>query len=328
MNAIKHFVNGVDIRRFRFWFQLAAFVLLVYGGRFAVDLGSRLPTFSCGYNRDNGGVCYFLPLQHQLAQPWERLFSPAGIAVLTGFGVFLLWFVVINKAWCGFVCPLGTIQDWITGLRKRLGIRHSSYSDDQFKRFSVIKYIMLLILIFVPLAIGGHFLSHDWGTPFCKLCPGRMIIPLFNGDTSQWTIDFSSTGTMILTALGMFIVGLFFVGSFIKKRFFCFFCPMSALHYIFSKLSFFKLIKDGSKCTRCGDCYTVCDLQIKPIADDVTSTNILKDDCILCMKCVAACPEEGALKVNVFGKSIYEATQAGFAKRMGINDHHANCKKD
>ena len=317
--STKSRIDRIDLRPFRFWFQLAAFIFLVYGGRLAIDLGNSLPTFSCGYNgQGNAGTCYLLPLQHQLAQPWTRLFSPAGITVLTGFGLFVLWFVVLNKAWCGYICPLGTIQDWITGLRKRIGIPYSNYSDEHFNKLKYIKYFLLLALIFIPLAIGGQFLSHDWGVPFCKICPARMIIPAFNGDFRQWTIDFSSDTKMWLTALGMFITGLFFVGSFIKKRFFCFFCPMSAFHFIFSKLSILKLKKDGSKCTVCGDCYRVCDMQIKPIADDITSVDILRDDCILCLKCVAACPEEGALKVDILGKTMFEATRGGFNKRMGV----------
>lgn len=319
--SVKHYIDRMNLRRFRFWFQLGAFVLLVYGGRVAIDLGQSLPTFSCGYNKTGGaGVCYLLPLQHQLALPWAQLFSPMGFMILAGLAMFLLWFITLNKAWCGFICPLGTIQDWLTEVRKLFGIRYSTYSDDQFKKLSWVKYVFLLILIFVPLAIGGQFLSHDWATPFCQLCPARMVIPLLNGDTSQWIIDFSSTGKMVLTALGMFITGLFFIGSFLKKRFFCFFCPMGALHYIFSKLSIFKLKKDGSKCTTCGDCYRVCDLQIKPIADNVVKQDILMDDCILCLKCVAACPEEGALYVNVLGKTVFESTKDGFVKRMGIED--------
>ncbi|MGZ5612891.1 MAG: 4Fe-4S binding protein [Methylobacter sp.] len=316
---IKTYIDRIDLRRFRFWFQLATFALLVYGGRLAIDLGNSLPTFSCGYNKKGqAGVCYLLPLQHQLAEPWSQLFSPAGLGVLGGFVLFLLWFVVLNKAWCGFICPLGTIQDWITSLRKMLGIRYSTYSDEQFKKLSLIKYVLLLALIFMPLAIGGQFLSYDWATPYCQICPARMIIPVFNGDFSQWMVDFSSTGKMVLTALGMFITGLFLIGSFLKKRFFCLFCPMGAFHYIFSKLSLFKLKKEGSKCTVCGDCYRVCDLQIKPIADNVVKKDILMDDCILCLKCVAACPEQGALRVELLGKTVFESTKDGFVKRMGL----------
>lgn len=93
---------------------------------------------------------------------------------------------------------------------------------------------------------------------------------------------------------------------------------MSALHYIFAKFSFVQLKKDGSKCTRCGDCYAVCDMQIKDIADDVQSTNILRDDCILCLKCIAACPEEDALHFDIFKLQAFKSTKVGFEKRMGI----------
>lgn len=310
-------VDRIDLQRFRFWFQLAAFVLFVYGGYLAVDLGNNLPMFSCGYNQDGrAGVCYLLPLQHQLARPWPQLFSLAGIAVLTGFGLFMLWFIVLNKGWCGFMCPLGTLQDWLTGLRKRLGVRYSLYGEKAFNTLSWVKFVLLALMLLIPLAIGGGFLSHDWGAPFCQICPGRVILPLFTGDATQLTVDYSGVGTTVLTGLGMLIAGLFLAGAFVKKRFFCFFCPMSALHYLIAKPALLKLKKDGDKCTRCGDCYRVCDMQIKEIADDVTHKNIMADDCMLCLKCVAACPEEGALKATFAGIPIFTATEAGFVKRM------------
>ena len=121
---------------------------------------------------------------------------------------------------------------------------------------------------------------------------------------------------MIMTALGMLITGLFLAGSFVKKRFFCFFCPMSALQYLFSKPALLNLKKDGDKCTRCGDCYRVCDLEIKEIADEVERSRIMQDDCIMCLKCVADCPEEGALKATFAGIPIFESTEQGFIKRM------------
>ncbi len=326
MSRLRSAINNVNLRRFRFWLQIAFFILFVYGGYLAINLGNDLPTFACGFNQEGrGGVCFLLPLQHLLAGNWSRLFSYAGIAVLIAFLYFTLWFIVLNKAWCGFACPLGTIQDWITSLRTKLGVRYSRYSQGQFKRLTVIKYVLLALTILIPLAIGGGLLSHSMGTPFCDICPGRMIIPLFTGDASQFTIDFSDKTTMVMTALGMLITGLFFAGSFVKKRFFCFFCPMSALHYLFSKPALLNLKKDGDKCTRCGDCYRVCDMEIEEIADDVEKTRIMQDDCIMCLKCVAACPEDKALKVTFLGMPVFESTEQGFIKRM---NHHQETKRE
>ncbi len=317
MSKIRTAVNNVDLRRFRFWLQIGFFVLFIYGGYFAVNLGNELPTFACGYNQEGrGGVCFLLPMQHLLAARWSMLFSYAGIAVLTAFLYFTLWFIVLNKSWCGYACPLGTLQDWITSLRVRLGVRYSRYSQGQFKSLTVIKYVLLALTILLPLGVGGALLPHTLGTPFCDICPGRMLLPLFNADVSQLTIDFSTKTAMIMTALGMLITGLFLAGAFVKKRFFCFFCPMSALQYLFSKPALLNLKKDGDKCTRCGDCYRVCDLDIREIADDVEKSRIMQDDCIMCLKCVAACPEDGALKATFVGFPIFESTEQGFIKRM------------
>ncbi len=316
-SAIKRAVNNVDFNRFRFWLQLFFFVLLVYGGYAGIYLGDRLPTFSCAYNSGGRpGVCYLMPLQHQLAMAPSMLFGYAGIAVLTGFLTFFLWFIALNKGWCGFVCPLGTIQDWMTALRTRTGVRFARYSERTFETLTWIKYVLLALMILIPLGIGAGYISRDMSAPYCAICPARMIIPIFTADFRQFMVDFSSPTKIVMTTLGAATTGLFLVGSFVKKRFWCFYCPMSAFHYLLSKVAFFRLIKDGSKCTRCGDCYSVCDLQIKEIADDVKTPQIMMDDCIVCLKCVAACPEEGALKARFTGMTIFESTEEGFVKRM------------
>jgi len=126
---------------------------------------------------------------------------------------------------------------------------------------------------------------------------------------------------MVLTALGMGITGIFLAGSFYKKRFICLFCPMSAFHYIFSKAALLRLSKDGSKCTRCGNCHRACDVGIHDIADDLESKNIVKDDCMMCFKCVEMCPENECLEIKFLGFPVYKATEEGFFTRMGRRGH-------
>jgi len=321
MNRLRIAVNNCRISRFRFYFQIAAFVLLVYGGYWAINIGDQLPTFACVFEKGRGGSCYLMGLQHQMSIPFKQLFSGRGIGVLVGLATFIGFFIVFNKSWCGYVCPLGTIQDWVTKFRNKLGIRYSTYSEPVNKKLKSVKYMLLALLILIPMGIGNSFaglptLNHDFGVPFCMICPGRTILPLFTGDISQLAIDFSSKTKMVLTALGMAVTGLFFTGAFVKKRFICLFCPMSAFHYIFSKAGLLRLTKKGEKCTRCGNCYRACDVGIREIADDVESKNIVGDDCMMCLKCVEVCPEEGCLKASFLGIPVYESTEEGFFKRM------------
>lgn len=326
MNRLRRAMNNGSVSRFRFWFQISAFALLIYGGYWAINVGDQLPTFACVYDELRGGSCYLLGLQHQMTMPFAQYLSGRAIGVLVGLATFVGFFIVFNKAWCGFACPLGTLQDWISTLRIRLGIRYSSYAETTWQRLSVIKYVLLALLILIPMAIGNSFfglpkLDHDWAVPYCMICPGRTVLPLFAGDIAQLAIDFSSKTKLLLSGLGLAITGLFFTGAFVKKRFFCLFCPMSAFHYIFHKAGFLRLTKVGAKCTRCGNCYRACDVGIRAIADDLNSTNIVKDDCMMCLKCVEACPEEGCLRVGFLGLPIYQATEEGFFKRMARKKH-------
>lgn len=333
MNRFRRYINNSNVSRFRTIIQILSFVLFVYGGYFLMDMGQNLPTFSCPYNTGSPGTCYLISAQHQLHVTWGQLFSFRGLGFVTGLLTFVLFFIIFNKAWCGFACPLGTIQDWITKFRKLTFTRFSRYDEVSFKRLKKVKYIFLILLILIPLGMSNSFfglpkVSHDMGAPFCQVCPGRTVLPLFTGDTSQIFVDFTNKTTMIMSSLGIIFMAVFFVGSFFKKRFFCFFCPMSALQYLFSKIGVLRLTKDGDKCTRCGNCSRVCDVGITAIADDITSKFIVKDDCMMCFKCVEACPEEGALNVKVFNFDIFSSTEEGFFKRYGQEEDFTKSKKE
>ncbi len=325
LEKIRHRLDQGSVSWLRQWLQVAFFLLLVYGGALALNLGDRLPTFACVFNDARGGSCYLMGFQHQMAMPFAQLFSGRGIGVLIGLATFAGFFLLFNKAWCGFACPLGTLQDWITLVRRKLKIRYSSYGKNNFARLSKIKYVLLALLILLPMAMGNSIaglpkLSHDFEVPFCMICPGRPLLPLFTGDLSQLAIDFSSKTKLVFTGLGMLVTGLFLTGSLVKRRFFCLFCPMSAFHYLFSKFALLRLVKDGARCTRCGNCYRACDVGIHAIADDIASRNMVKDDCMMCLKCIEACPEDGCLQARFLGLPVYTSTAAGFFRRAEMPD--------
>jgi polyferredoxin len=313
-----------DVSRFRTWFQVGAFVLLVYGGSlWAIDLGNNLPTFACPFAGDGrGGSCFLFPLQHMLNVPLVRSAAGAFIGLLMSLVTFLVWFAVLNKAWCGWFCPLGTLQDWLSRLRQRLGVRASEYSEATFRRLSAIKYLFLLLVVIPPLGVANSLFglprfSRDAGLTWCQLCPARTVLPLFVGDASELAIDFSTNTKLVLSTLGLLMLGVFLVGSFVKRRFFCLICPMSALQHIFGRLALLRLRKDGARCTKCGNCSRACDIGIPEIATDIEKKNMTTSNCMLCLKCVAVCPETDCLEATFLGIPVYRATAEGFFARMG-----------
>jgi len=179
-----------------------------------------------------------------------------------------------------------------------------------------------LLVVIPPLGVANSLfglphLPHDAGTTWCQLCPARTVLPVFTGNTSELAIDFSTNTTLVLSAVGMLMLGVFLVGSFVKRRFFCLLCPMSALQHLFGRLALLRLRKDGARCTTCGNCARACDIGIPEIATDLENTNMTTSNCMLCMKCVAVCPETDCLQATFLGFPVYRATAEGFFARMG-----------
>lgn len=53
----------MPLTRARYLVQHLSFVVLMYGGRFGVNLGPALPCFACPYVAGCGGYCYLMGLQ-------------------------------------------------------------------------------------------------------------------------------------------------------------------------------------------------------------------------------------------------------------------------
>jgi len=313
----------MKVYRLRIAVQFVCFILLVYGGLFLIDLGSRLPTFSCAYMDDRGGGCFFIGFQHMMNRPLGEFLGDAGIRLLKALGIFALWAVVLNKAWCGWVCPFGFLQDMMTKLRTFIGVDVSRFAWMTRTRYKSVKYILLVLMILIPLGMANSVfglptLPRDWSVAFCQICPARLILPIFNGDFSQIYVDFSGSVRMILTSLGVILTGLFFTTAFVKRRFLCSYCPMLAALSLFDKIGLTSLKKNGQRCTRCGNCSRACPMEIREIEEEKTLSNLVTQDCTLCLRCVEVCPEDKALQATFCGVPIFTATQEGFLKRQGL----------
>ncbi len=310
------------VQRLRLIIQYLAFLLFIYGGLLFIDLGSSLPTFACGYVKSHGGVCFLMPIQHLLGLPFKAFSGWRGISFITSIITFILLTVLINKAWCGWVCPMGLVQDLLTDLRKFLKIEQVRFPWITHDNLKSIKYVLLFLMIIIPIGIGNSFfglpkLSHDWTAPFCQICPARPLLPLFNGDISQIFIDSSSFTKLSLSFLAMLILGLLLAGSFMKRRFLCAFCPMSALMSLLENVGLIQLKKSFQRCTRCGNCQRVCDMEIREVYEERENEKLVTQDCMLCLKCIEVCPEDKALKATFLGKPIFTSSVRGFLKRQG-----------
>ncbi len=300
--------------------QHLMFVVLTYGGRFGVSLGNSLPCFSCPYVFGCGGGCYLMALQGNwwgLQMSWDNLTSVMGLQLLSHLGVFILLVILLNKYWCGWICPFGTLQDWFTYLRRWLGIREAQFSWLTKDRLMVIKWILLAYTLIIPLLIAHAGWHNDLHLPFCRsICPAKPLMPLFIGHTHHLALDFTNTVTLVFSILSVGIAGGMVVGMFFKERFFCLFCPLLVLIHIFRKLSPIRFQKKVSGCTGCGNCHRMCPMDIRTVHEQKTGKDVLSEDCLLCMTCTEACPEDEVLQVKFFKWRLFSSSRNYMTRRF------------
>ncbi|MCL2238768.1 MAG: 4Fe-4S binding protein [Defluviitaleaceae bacterium] len=284
----------------RWCVMIVSFVTLVWGGRlFGVWFEEvTIPVFACGRNNEEqlvGSVCYYMSSLNVLfTLPWQT------IALF--FAGLIIPLILFGRLLCGFVCPMGLVQDGLHVARQSTRTKGIPLTEKLYGRLSLIKWT------FVLLFLGMAFVSLD----FCMICPVGVFSPALAG------FKFS-------IFVGGFIALFVLVGSFFKHRFFCVICPLGLIMGLFHKISLVRLKKDCTACTECGACYEACPMGIKSIYTEREKSDVTTINCILCGECVRHCPETDALAITVCGKKIYNANRENFMKHIAKPKKHENC---
>ena len=186
--------------------------------------------------------------------------------------------VVFGKFICGYVCPMGLVQDLLYKIKSRKLILRLG-----FLRY--IKYAVLVVLVIVmPLTIRHEITL--WGRPwFCAyVCPSGTIfaaIPLIA--TNDFLRNFLGWQFVLKISIALVII----VASVFILRIFCrVLCPLGAIYGLFNKISVFGIKADISRCTSCKQCKSACHIALDPIKEPNSP------ECYRCGNCVRNCNEK------------------------------------
>ncbi|PKM91813.1 hypothetical protein CVU82_01235 [Candidatus Falkowbacteria bacterium HGW-Falkowbacteria-1] len=194
-------------------------------------------------------------------------------------GIFLVSTIFLGRVFCGYFCPLGTIQEWMRELGKKIGFKKDlevPKKIDKYLRY--VKYLVLLAIIYFSFYLGD--LVFNIYDPYATLMH-------FGQEFDERII-------------GYFILFVLLISALFSKSLWCrYLCPLGAFFALIKKISFFKIKRDDKTCISCGICNNVC-----PANLEIKTANIIDDaDCVGCGKCVGNCPKN-SLSFKIFNKKI------------------------
>jgi polyferredoxin len=193
--------------------------------------------------------------------------------------------LLLRSAFCGWICPLGFLQDLVSNLsgvlQKRIpALRHGLASlKKRGARLAVLdRYLRYMKYLVLAWSVGGAAYF------------GYMVFR----DYDPWSALLSVAEFSFTPGIVVLVVTL--IASFFIERPWCrYACPLGAASGLLGKFSPVYLKREESACTSCKICTKAC-----PMGLDVhTATTIQSADCITCLECVGACPRNGALEVKI-----------------------------
>jgi len=227
-----------------------------------------------------------------------------GIIPLFLLGILMLVIIFTNRFFCGWICPVGTIQDACAAIPTK----KKTLKINTHKSFLKIKYIIVifLIILVIPLGITAvvnlpYYIEFkaslgDLGTKPLSYFSLSEFIFVFFPDLIRQMIETRSIAP-IFSNLLVFFISIFYLVLLILSvwipRIYCrYFCPFGAVSSLVSEYSFLKLSRSPVRCVGradCGICEKVCPKQIR-ILDEEFEFFTGKGECNYCLKCKEICP--------------------------------------
>jgi len=215
----------------------------------------------------------------------------------------ILLALVAGRAWCGWLCPMGTLLEWLSFNRWR---RKKIRMADGWRS---VKYIILLaiagaavfsnltLLIFDPMTIFVRtFATAVWPALDFTINAAESAlnnIPVLQAPLSGF--DNAIRPLLLPTDPLYYRDGLLFGGIFIAiillnllaERFWCrYLCPLGAFYGIISKVGIVRRRVNDS-CIKCRLCQDSCPTGTIDREKDCQSD---PGECIMCLKCMDSCP--------------------------------------
>jgi len=175
----------------------------------------------------------------------------------------LLSTLLLRRVFCGYMCPIGTVSEWLQSGARRIGVRALRVPGALDRVLGLLKYPVLAFILFITYRAGELL--------FREFDPCYALLSRHGEDITFWAYVVS---------------GVIVVGSLVITIPFCrWLCPLAAVLNPFSRFGLTTVKRDTKLCTDCGVCSRACPMNI-PVAE---RDRVDEARCISCLGCLEVC---------------------------------------
>lgn len=207
---------------------------------------------------------------------------PAGLFI---FVAVLALGLLLKKAFCSWLCPVGTLSEALWKLGAKLLGRNRRPPRWVDYPLRSLKYLLLAFFLWAAWRMDGEALAGFLDSPFNVVADLRMY--LFFLRLSGFAL-----GVILVLALLSMVI----------QNFWCrYLCPYGALLGALSLLSPLRITRAKASCIDCGLCTKACPSGIQVHQ----AGRVGSDECTACYRCVEACPVKDTLAMRApAGKAV------------------------
>jgi MauM/NapG family ferredoxin protein len=211
-----------------------------------------------------------------LASSW---LLPAGL--VTALVVVALT-VLFGRAFCGWVCPVGTLHHLASWLTRRLR-RGPHHHVNRWRPHFRLKYLLLVALL-VAAAAGTLSIGLLDPISLATRSFASALLPALSSMTG-------AAGQRPRTFAGAWLTGTVFLGLVVANRWIARWwcralCPLGALLGLGARAAIYRIHVDPALCNDCHRCVADCQGADEPFGRHRVS------ECHVCLNCVSVCPED------------------------------------
>ena len=197
---------------------------------------------------------------------------PAGMFLLIAF-LSASW--IFRKSFCGWLCPVGTISEYLWRLGRQTFGRNFRLPRKLDIGLRSLKYLLLALFLYAVVSMSVPAIRAFLEGPYGIVDDVKML---------------NFFRFMGLTG-GIVVAGLVLASVFVQNFWCRYLCPYGALMGLAALASPLRIRRDESLCIDCGKCAKACPSAL-PVDKLIT---IRSAECLGCLECVADCPAAGAL---------------------------------